>query len=85
MTAYDVCVRELRQRWVGDKTPEQVVAIMFDALDRVRDRTVPRDADARHDAIIMAGMVFADLDGEDGVDYGALTNNVLRAAGRVGA
>lgn len=76
---YVIARDALRERWKGEATPEQVVGWIFAALDEAGDTTVLRDEKARDDAVVMAAMVFADLAGEPGVDYGALVSNVLRA------
>lgn len=78
--ASTIAVHALRARWTHEETPATVVGWIFDALDEQGDTTVPRTRQARDEAVVMAGMVFADLGpAGEGIDYFALVSNVLRA------
>lgn len=83
MDAYTTCVDGLRSNWgPGELYPREVVDIMFTALDEDGDMTVPRTPEAREEAQIMIGMVFADC-WPEGADYGAIVSNALRAIEKV--
>lgn len=73
-----ICVEVLREMWVGEAYPYEVVTWMFTALDEEGDTTIPRGPKDRKEAETMCSMVMADLG--DGCDYGAVVSNVLRAA-----
>lgn len=78
--ASTVCVAALRENWQREATPREVVGWMFDALDRAGNEVVPRSDHARRETEAMVGMVFADLSGEEFVDYNAVVSNALRQA-----
>jgi hypothetical protein len=73
-----VCLDALVREWQGEATPQQVVGWMIAALDEAGDTQIPRTRNAVAGAEVMAAMVFADL-GAEGIDYGAVVSNVLRA------
>lgn len=59
-----ICCTALRERWHGEAHAKDVVQWMVEALDAAGDRTIPRCEKARKDAVVMVGMVMADL-GDD--------------------
>lgn len=80
---YTVAVSGLRARWLSEASPRDVVHWIYAALDEAGDTTVPRTIEARENAVVMVGQVFADIgDSEEGCDYGAIVSNALRAMER---
>ena len=74
---YWICCTALREHWHGEAYAKQIVQWMIEALDAAGDRTIPRCEKAREDAVVMVGMVMADLGDETSIE--PVVSHALRA------